>query len=67
MDQKGNMTDIALLRLNRIERYEQRAAWRRDDDRPIQPKRECIFLSIKDCKWLSFAERTQFPDLESRS
>ena len=30
MDQKCNMTDIALLRLNRIDRYEQRAAWRRD-------------------------------------
>ena len=30
MDQKRNMTHIALLRLNRIDRYEQRAAWRRD-------------------------------------
>jgi hypothetical protein len=30
MDQKRNMTHIALLRLNRIDRYERRAAWRRD-------------------------------------
>jgi hypothetical protein len=30
MDQKRNMTHIALLRLNRIDRYERRAAWRGD-------------------------------------
>ena len=30
MDQKRNMPHIALLRLNRIDRYERRAAWRRD-------------------------------------
>jgi hypothetical protein len=30
VDQKRNMTHIALLRLNRIDRYERRAAWRGD-------------------------------------
>jgi hypothetical protein len=30
IDQKRNMTHIALLRLNRIDRYERRAAWRKD-------------------------------------
>ena len=30
MDQKRNMTHIAPIRLNRIDRYERRAAWRGD-------------------------------------
>ena len=34
MDQKRNMTHIALLRLNRIDRYERRAAWRGDKTLP---------------------------------